>query len=141
MGNPSIELSLQIPISCTLIKAKINEGSTEGSHMVICEGFGLAKSMLSRQDKERGATDKSKEFVWLVGTGRYAEKRRNITRLSSRGETEARTVSVLSHPRIPLYHSLEYSLYCLQMRYIENYSYHFSTCCPPNINLPIIFPL
>lgn len=99
--------------------------------MVICEVW-PSQIYAFKARQERGAADKSKEFVWLVGSGGDMQRKGEIiTRLSSRGETEARTVSVLSHPRIPLYHSLEYSLYCLQMRYIENITC-FPTCCPPN---------
>lgn len=92
-----------------MIEAKINgKGNTEEA-TAICEVW-PSQIYAFKAKQERGATDKSKEFVWLDGSGgSIPRKGEIITRLSSRGETEARIVSVLSHPRILLYHSLEYS--------------------------------
>ena len=122
-----------------MIEAKINrKGNTEEAMAIFEVWPSQIYAFKTRQ--ERGAADKSKEFVWLVGSGRDIQRKGEIiTRLSSRGETEARIVSVLSHPRILLYHSLEYSLYCPQMRYIENITC-FPTCCPPKnlYNVPTI---
>ena len=83
-----------------MIEAKINrKGNTEEAMAIFEVWPSQIYAFKTRQ--ERGATDKSKEFVWLVGSGRDIQRKGEIiTRLSSRGETEARIVSVLSHPRI-----------------------------------------
>lgn len=76
--------------------------------------FGPAKSILTRPKESRGATDKIR-----VG-GRCWRKWEIIARLEAQEKVEPGQSSFLSHPRPPIYKSLEYSFYYPKMKYMEN---------------------
>lgn len=80
----------QIPISCTLIGAKINgKGRTEEAWWHV--RFAWAKSVLSRQEQGRRATDKM---------GWEGEKRGYSLCAVAEGKPKSGQSSVLSYPRL-----------------------------------------